>query len=134
MPSRKVVLARRLRRSMTPQEVKVWNWIRDRLHPLGWKFRRQVPIGPYVVDFACLRPRLAIEIDGDSHGTDEGRRRDAVRDAWLRERGFEVLRIVNSEIGDGPERFLDVFRARFGDDDPDRLRRSRGRPPDAGSG
>lgn len=58
------------------------------------KFRRQVPIGPYIVDFLCLRHRLIVEADGPFHTAE----RDAVRDAWLAERGFRVLRFKNSQI------------------------------------
>jgi len=60
----------------------------------GFKFRRQVPIGPYVADFACLRHRLIVEADGPLH--DPGH--DARRDAWLSTRGFRVLRFTNAEI------------------------------------
>ncbi len=108
----RVETARRLRRTMTPQEVKVWCWLRERLHPIGWKFRRQVRLGSYVVDFASFRPRVVIEIDGDSHGTASGLRADAERDAWLRAEGFVVIRITNSEVAGGADLFMDIFNAR----------------------
>jgi very-short-patch-repair endonuclease len=60
----------------------------------GIKFRRQVPIGPYVVDFACLRYRLIVEADGPHHDAE----RDAARDAWLAAQGFRTLRFTNEEI------------------------------------
>src|SRR5262245_43261749 len=60
--------ARSLRRRMTPHEVKLWNWLRERIAPSGFHFRRQVPISRYVVDFACLRYKVIVEIDGAQHG------------------------------------------------------------------
>jgi very-short-patch-repair endonuclease len=105
--------ARRLRFDMTPQEVKVWNWLRDHLHPVGWKFRRQVPIGRYVVDFASLRPKVVIEIDGDDHGTDEGRARDAARDFFLRTEGFVVIRVWNTDVVGAGDSFLDAITCEF---------------------
>lgn len=60
----------------------------------GLKFRRQVPVGPYVLDFACLRHRLVIEADGPFHDAE----RDAARDAWLTSQGFRVLRFSNHDI------------------------------------
>ncbi len=107
------VISDRLRNNLTPQEVKVWNWLRDQVHPVGWKFRRQVRIGPYVADFASLRPKVVIELDGDSHGTDEGKSRDRQRDAYLKAEGFEVIRFWNTEIGQKPESFVDALLARL---------------------
>lgn len=95
----------RLRNSMTPQEVKVWNWLREQLHPVGWKFRRQVRIGGYVADFASLRPKVVIEIDGDDHGTEDGQEKDRARDAFLQSEGFTVIRFWNSEIGQSGDVF-----------------------------
>jgi very-short-patch-repair endonuclease len=86
--------ARALRRSAPSTEQFLWRLLRDRRLE-GLKFRRQVPMGPYVLDFVCLRHRLVVEADGPFHDAD----RDAVRDAWLAARGFRVLRFANSEIG-----------------------------------
>lgn len=60
------------------------------------KFRRQVAIGPYVVDFLCLRHRLIVELDGPFHDAE----RDAVTDSWLVSQGFRVLRFTNREMAD----------------------------------
>ncbi|HUG61286.1 MAG TPA: endonuclease domain-containing protein [Methylomirabilota bacterium] len=109
----RVSTARRLRASMTPQEVKVWNWLRERLHPIGWKFRRQARIGRFIVDFASLRPKVVIEIDGDSHGTETGLQSDIERDGYLRGEGFVVIRINNSEVGMGGDAFMDLINARL---------------------
>jgi very-short-patch-repair endonuclease len=69
----------------------------------GWHFRRQVQIGPFYVDFACLGAKVAIEVDGDTHGTDEAKSRDVARDAYLESRGFIVLRFWNVDVMSGSE-------------------------------
>ena len=63
--------ARALRKRLTPQEVRLWMKLRE-LKALGFNFRRQAPIGPYIVDFVCFRCRLVIEADGGQHGLHEG--------------------------------------------------------------
>jgi len=89
--------ARALRKNLTPQEVKLWVKLRE-LKPLGFHFRRQAPIGRYIVDFVSFRSQLIIEADGGQHGTPEGARSDQVRDAFLRSQGFKILRFWNSDI------------------------------------
>jgi very-short-patch-repair endonuclease len=98
---------------MTPQEVKVWIWLRERMNVLGWRFRRQVRIGRYVVDFANLWPRVVVEIDGDSHFVGTGPEGDRERDAYLRSMGFVVIRFMNAEIGRDGTVFVDAHQARF---------------------
>lgn len=93
-----VSMPRRLRRRMTDQEVKLWNWLREDFGPMGFHFRRQVPIGRFVVDFACLKHKLVVEVDGGGHGHDGQARRDGERDRHLERLGFRVLRIWNNEI------------------------------------
>ena len=95
-------VARKLRKSMTRQEVKLWVKLRA-LRTIGHHFRRQSPIANYVVDFECRRSRLVIEVDGHQHGFDDHRRRDGVRDRVLQELGYRVLRFGNFEV----ERELD---------------------------
>jgi very-short-patch-repair endonuclease len=86
--------ARALRQSMTDAERLLWHHLRaHRLH--AQKFRRQQPIGPYIVDFVHFGARLIIEADGGQHN---GSASDARRDAWLKNRGFTVLRFWNHEI------------------------------------
>jgi very-short-patch-repair endonuclease len=81
--------ARELRREMSRTEW--WLWYRLQRRQLsGCKFRRQVPIGPYFADFACLEAKLVVEVDGDHHGDQLAY--DARRDRWLGEKGFRVLR------------------------------------------
>ena len=69
--NRQLTTARRLRRDMTVVETMLWRSLRNR--GFGWKFRRQVPIGPYVADFACLAAKLIVELDGPPHETEEQR-------------------------------------------------------------
>src|SRR5664279_1208082 len=89
--------ARGLRKRLTPQEVKLWVKLRE-LKPLGFHFRRQAPIGRYIVDFVSFRSQLIVEADGGQHGMPDGARSDQVRDAFLRSQGFRVLRFWNSDI------------------------------------
>ncbi|WP_430422931.1 endonuclease domain-containing protein [Phenylobacterium sp.] len=88
--------ARRLRQSAPATERALCRLLRDRRLE-GIKFRRQFPIGPFVVDFVCLRHRLVVEADGPFHDAV----RDSQRDAWLVSQGFRVLRFPNGAIN-GP--------------------------------
>ncbi len=106
-----LALARRLRRSLTPQEVKLWNWLREGPVLQGFHFRRQAPIGRFIVDFACVKSRLIIEIDGSQHGSDHGRLRDRRRDEALAALGFRVLRFWNHEIGLEKTMVMDTIHA-----------------------
>lgn len=90
-------LAARLRKNPTPAERRLWKALRGR-GLLGLKFRRQHPIGPYVVDFYCARARLVVELDGDSHSWNPGY--ENVRNAYLRQGGYRILRFANSEVSD----------------------------------
>ncbi len=92
-----ISLARDLRRRATAQERKVWGQLKL-LRPLGLHFRRQVPIGAFVVDFACLRRRVVVELDGGQHARDADAARDARRDAELAAMGFQVRRFWNAEV------------------------------------
>jgi very-short-patch-repair endonuclease len=86
--------AKTLRKNMTEAERRLWYYLRAHRFG-GYKFKRQVPVGPYVVDFACLSYRLVLEIDGGQHADC---RRDAVRGAWLKRDGFQVPRFWNNEV------------------------------------
>jgi very-short-patch-repair endonuclease len=92
-----VRVARRLRKRMTPQEVKLWVKLREQ-RVNGLHFRRQVPIGRYVVDFACLKHRLVVEIDGGQHSFDNTVAADRSRDLTLKALGFRVQRFWNAEL------------------------------------
>ena len=87
--------ARRLRRDMTEAEKKVWYRIRSGQLE-GHQFRKQVPLDPYVLDFACLRKRLALEIDGSQHA--EISAAEVERNRFLRSKGYSVIRYWNSEV------------------------------------
>jgi very-short-patch-repair endonuclease len=89
--------ARQLRTQLTPQEVKLWVKLRE-LKQLGYHFRRQSPLGPYIVDFICFGSNVIVEADGGQHNLSEGAERDRIRDAFLRSQGFHVLRFWNSDI------------------------------------
>src|SRR5258708_9787762 len=94
--------ARALRSNPTSTEKLLWSRLRQRKLG-GLKFRRQTPMGPYVLDFLCLRYRLIVEADGPFHDPE----RDAVRDAWLKAKGFRVLRFSNQEIRSAPDLVAD---------------------------
>ncbi|HEY3814697.1 MAG TPA: DUF559 domain-containing protein [Caulobacteraceae bacterium] len=83
--------ARELRREMSPPEVVLWNALRG--GRLGYKIRRQHPLGPYIVDFFCAAAKLAIEIDGPSHEDKAQVAHDARRDRYLLARGVRTVRI-----------------------------------------
>jgi very-short-patch-repair endonuclease len=78
---------------MTESEVRLWIELRGRL--LGVSFRRQHPVGPYLLDFACVALRLAIEVDGSQHLESAG---DAIRDAFLKQQGWTVLRFWSADV------------------------------------
>jgi very-short-patch-repair endonuclease len=85
---------RTLRRNMTDAERRLWQGLRGRQMG-GRKFRRQFPLGPYIVDFVCLEARLIIEVDGGQHLDSP---KDKLRDAWLVAEGYRVLRFWNHEV------------------------------------
>ncbi|WP_417483795.1 endonuclease domain-containing protein [Maricaulis salignorans] len=92
-----VKLARQLRKRMTPHEVRLWSRLKT-WRAEGFVFRRQAPLGRYIVDFVCFTPKLVIELDGGQHSLDDHRAADAIRDAWLEDQGFRVLRIWNMDV------------------------------------
>ena len=90
--------AKRLRRGSTDAERALWRHLRNK-QLLGYKFRRQAPIGQYIVDFVCFSQNLIVELDGGQHLTQQDY--DAKRTEWLRSRGFRVLRFWDNEaLGD----------------------------------
>ena len=90
-------LAKSLRRRMTPMEARLWLQLKA-MNKEGTNFRRQVPIGPFAADFACLTSRLVIEVDGWGHWQEQGRRRDSDRDTALNEQGFRIVRFDNDDV------------------------------------
>jgi very-short-patch-repair endonuclease len=89
--------ARALRKALTPPEALLWTRLRGHGQPRP-KFRRQHPIGPYVLDFYCALAKLAIEVDGQSHGAGDRPQRDLRRDAYLARLGIRVIRYPASEV------------------------------------
>jgi len=86
--------AKAMRKDPTPEEAEMWQYLRawKRMH----KFRRQHPIGRFILDFYCPEKRLAVEVDGPIH--EEQRGRDAERDAYLAAAGIRVIRVTNGEV------------------------------------
>ena len=91
--------AKELRANTTPHERALWRALKE-LPTDGTHFRRQAPIGPYVVDFFCPAKRLIIELDGGHHNDDGTAQRDRERQQWLEQEGYRVIRFWNSEIND----------------------------------
>ncbi len=87
--------ARTLRRTMTPAERRLWF---DGLRSIESHFRRQRPVGHYIVDFYCAAARLAIEVDGATHDDASAQAYDAARTAYLRSLGIEVMRFGNADV------------------------------------
>ncbi|MEO5807547.1 DUF559 domain-containing protein [Devosia sp.] len=100
--------AQRLRKNPTPAEIRLWRLISP-MRLGGHHFRKQVPIGRYVVDFAYHHAKLVIEVDGDTHGGASAIQHDAVRDAFLRHEGYTVLRFSNAEVMTNGEGVYDVI-------------------------
>ncbi|QUM72589.1 endonuclease domain-containing protein [Sphingopyxis granuli] len=92
---RETLKAQRFRREATPSERILWRAL-SRRQLEGWKFSRQMPIGPYVADFLCREAKLVVELDGISHESrqDEDRRRDG----YLRAQGYQTLRFANADV------------------------------------
>ncbi len=99
--------ARALRKQATEAERLLWRHLRSRQLD-GHKFRRQTPVGPYVVDFLCLEERLVVELDGGQHADQQ--ERDQERSAQLAGWGFRVLRFWNNEVLGNTEGVLEVIR------------------------
>ncbi|TFF21927.1 endonuclease domain-containing protein [Jiella endophytica] len=95
---RSVEKARQLRKSMTEGEKRLWHELKTFRRHFGVHFRKQVPIGPYVADFAAHYERLIVEVDGEFHHYPDRMARDAVRDAWLNRQGYRVLRFSTGDI------------------------------------
>jgi len=107
MEQQVLAFAKELRQNMTDAEQLLWKQLRAQRF-LGLKFRRQVPIGDYIADFACFEARLIIELDGGQHAEQEAQ--DGARDAWLHAQGFAVLRFWNHEVLGNLEGVLAVIQ------------------------
>lgn len=113
-PKSTIQMARKLRQTMSLPEMLLWGILRER--PGGYKFRKQHPIGEYVLDFYCLEKQLAIEIDGIAHDMGDRPERDEIRDAWLGRRGINTIRIpardVLSDASEVAQSIVDLLNAR----------------------
>lgn len=114
--------AKRMRSNQTPAEHRLWQILRAK-RLAGYKFKRQLRIDHYIVDFACLKERLIIEADGGQHA-ESGR--DGRRDAYLRTQGFRLLRFWNSDIFENEEGVLHTILGALEHPSPQPLSRSRG--------
>lgn len=99
--------ARSLRRRVTAAEKKLWESLRTP-HP---RFRRQAPIGPYIVDFACHRAALVVELDGLAHDREAQQIHDAIRTSWLEREGYRVVRFTNRQAFEQPDVVLSAIAA-----------------------
>ena len=102
--------ARELRGRMSLPEVLLWIALRKRQAD-GLRFRRQHPIGPYILDFYCEEAKFAVEVDGEAHGCGDNPRRDARRDAWVGEQGVHTFRLPASEVLRSPDDAVTMIKA-----------------------
>ncbi len=100
--------ARRLRTEATDAESLLWRLLRNR-QIAGAKFRRQVPVPPYILDFYCHEAKLAVELDGGQHNTPAAQNKDASRSAHIEAHGIEVLRFWNNDVLREAEAVLEVI-------------------------
>jgi very-short-patch-repair endonuclease len=97
--------AQEMRQQPSDAERYMWNTLRGRR--LGFRFRRQQPIGPYIVDFYCSEAKLIIEMDGSQHGRPENVAQDEVRTRWLEQQGYRLIRIWNSDFMSSQENAIE---------------------------
>jgi len=107
MSDNNTAIAKTLRKRPTDSERLLWKDLRAKQIE-GYKFRRQDPMGRYIVDFACHEKRIVIEVDGGQHVQDK--ERDRERDQWLKEQGYNVLRFWNNEVLQNIEGVLEAIR------------------------
>ncbi|MBL8906213.1 MAG: endonuclease domain-containing protein [Rhizobiales bacterium] len=105
-----IARARSLRKSMTPEEARMWVRLRA-LRDAGHHFPRQAPVDGYYPDFVCKRRRLIVEIDGSQHGEEPQQTFDSHRDAQLRAKGYRILRFWNSDIDANIDGAMDTILA-----------------------
>lgn len=105
--------ARALRRDSTDAERAMWRLLRSR-QLAGHKFRRQLPIGPYIADFACFARKLVVELDGGQHGIAVAR--DAARTRVIERHGYRVARFWNNDVLENPEGVLTMILAALTED------------------
>lgn len=99
MKPKLIQIARKLRKRSTPQETILWSRLRNR-RLQDYKFRRQFPVGKYVVDFCCYEKRLVIELDGGQHNFHKQIKHDREKGEFFKHRGFKMLRFWNNDLKD----------------------------------
>jgi very-short-patch-repair endonuclease len=97
MPSKLTPVSKNLRKQATDTEQLLWRYLRAK-HFGGLKFRRQQPIGIFIVDFVCFEKRIIIELDGGQHALPEEMKNDNRRDQWFESQGYQVLRFWDNEV------------------------------------
>jgi very-short-patch-repair endonuclease len=110
MTNKLIALAKSLRRRTTDSEQLLWLRLRAK-HFAGLKFRRQQPIGKYIVDFACFEKKIIIELDGGQHALLKEAQNDTKRDQWFEAQGYKVLRFWDSEVLTNTQGVLEVIWA-----------------------
>ena len=108
--------SRELRKNMTPQERKLWSILRNRQF-FNYRFRRQFPIGQYIVDFICREKKIIIEIDGGQHNEQQNIEYDNNRTKYLNSEGYKVIRFWNNEIDKNMSGVYNRLKEVFGVDD-----------------
>ncbi len=103
---------KRLRNNLTPAEASLWKLLQGKQHG-GNKFRRQHSVGNYILDFYCPSEKLAIELDGAGHYTEEGIKKDEIRTQFLNEVGIKVLRFENKLVFEKTEWVLEEISRSF---------------------
>ncbi len=98
IPPRQAAFAKAMRLNMTGSERKLWKALRWRVPLTGTHFRRQVSLGPYIADFCSYGAKVIVEVDGEQHGADGARDRDANRTAFMQAQGYRVLRFSNRDV------------------------------------
>ncbi len=102
------VRAQQLRREMTPAEKKLWQYLRNEQIE-GAHFRKQAPVGRFILDFLCAKAKLVVEVDGDTHA--DSVEYDAERTCWLNEqKDYRVIRFTNAEVLHNPEAVVEKIR------------------------
>jgi very-short-patch-repair endonuclease len=107
LPDNITQIAKNLRKTSTIAERLLWRHLRAKQMD-GHKFRRQEPIGNYVVDFVCFEKRIVIEVDGSQHQIEKDK--DRLRDKWLKKQGFKVLRFWNNDVLKNMEGVYEVIK------------------------
>lgn len=106
-----ILLERRryLRKHLTPEEAILWNVIKSKQID-NYKWRKQHPIGPFILDFYCPKAKLCIELDGNTHYTFQGTKEDYKRTEYLNNKGIRVIRFENRLIWENLEQVLNIIK------------------------